>query len=311
MGSCLRKQTDEGKKHINLAKNKRYILFIMETQDLLNDLTLSLQSISVNPGDTVYVASDITNLLYIAKTECDVRIKDRDAFLHEFVNTLQEAVGLEGTLLFPVFSWDFCRGNGFDINNTMGEVGALNNWILKNRTDFIRTKHPIYSFMVWGKYAHELACLDNQDAWGEAGPFTFLRDNDGKQLFFDIEAHQGITFGHYVEQCVDVPYRHPKYFFGDYTDKNGITEKRCYSMYVRDLDVIQEISVTNDYLVSNQTASRTSWHGLDLTYCDLSKVYTLLYDDMKNNNGANSLHFENYELNWSKQKTIPFELGGL
>jgi aminoglycoside 3-N-acetyltransferase len=32
---------------------------------------------------------------------------------------------------------------------------------------------------------------------------------------------------------------------------------------------------------------------------------------MKNNNGANTLSFENYELDWSKEKTIPFELGGL
>ncbi len=283
----------------------------METKELFTKFKSSLAYIGVQPGDMVYVASDITNLLFIAKQECGVKIKDRDGFLDEFVNTLQEVVGEDGTLLFPVFSWDFCRGKGFDYYNTMGEVGALNNWILKNRKDFIRTKHPMYSFMVWGKNAHRLAAMTNQDAWGDAGPFTYLRDNDGKQLFFDIEAHQGITFGHYVEQCVDVPYRHPKYFFGDYTDKYGITEKRCYSMYVRDLDVIQEISVTNDYLIANKVASRTTFEGLDLTYCDLANTYTLLYNDMKNNKGANSLKFENYELDWNKAKTIPFELGGL
>ena len=80
--------------------------------ELLNDIKIKLNEIGVRAGDTVYVASDITGLLYLAKTECDVKIKQRDEFLNKFVNTLQEMVGPEGTLLFPVFSWDFCRGNG-------------------------------------------------------------------------------------------------------------------------------------------------------------------------------------------------------
>lgn len=280
----------------------------MDSLELLNNLKVNLKRIGVSEGDTVYVASDITNLLFIAKTEAGVRIKDRDNFLNDFVNTLQELVGPEGTLLFPVFSWDFCRGKGFDIRSTKGEVGALNNWILEKRDDFKRTKHPMYSFMVWGKDAHTFLAMNNQDAWGDAGPFTYLRDHNGKQLFFDIQAHQGITFGHYVEQCADVPYRHPKYFFGDYTDKNGVTETRCYSMYVRDLEVIQEISITNEWLIGGGVATGTDWHGLSLTYCDLAKAYPLIYNDMKNNNGANTLRFENYELDWSREKTVPYEV---
>ena len=283
----------------------------MDSLELIKNIENKIAEIGVKKGDTLYIASDITNLLYLAKAECGVRIQDRDAFLSSFVDMLQDAVGDQGTLLFPVFSWDFCRGKGFDYYKTMGEVGALNNWILKNRTDFTRTKHPMYSFMVWGQKAQTFAAMSNQDAWGDAGPFTYLRDNGGKQLFFDIEAHQGITFGHYVEQCVDVPYRHPKYFFGNYTDKNGITEKRCYSMYVRDLDVIQEISITNQWLISQGVAAGTEYLGLKLTYCDLGQAYPVIADDMKNNNGANTLYFENYQLDWSKEKTIPFELGGL
>ena len=283
----------------------------MTSLELLNSIKENIKKIGVNEGDTLYIASDITNLLYIAKSECGIRIKQRDDFLNKFVNTLQEAVGTEGTLLFPVFSWDFCRGKGFDINKTQGEVGALNNWILNNRDDFRRTKHPMYSFMVWGKLAHTFLAMNNQDAWGDAGPFTYLRDNGGKQLFFDIEAHQGITFGHYVEQCVDVPYRHPKYFFGDYTDKNGITEKRCYSMYVRDLDVIQEISITNDWLISNGVATGCDCNGISLTLCELEKAYPLIYNDMKNMSGANTLKFENYQLDWSREKTVAYEIGGL
>ena len=74
---------------------------------------------------------------------------------------------------------------------------------------------------------------------------------------------------------------------------------------------MQEISITNEWLIENGVAAGAESHGLTLTYCDLAKAYPLLYNDMKNNNGANTLSFENYELDWSKEKTIPFELGGL
>lgn len=46
-----------------------------------------------------------------------------------------------------------------------------------------------------------------------------------------------------------------------------------------------------------------------MTYVDLAKTYQLLVDDMKNNNGANSLQFENYQLDWSTEKTVPYEVG--
>ena len=48
--------------------------------ELLNDIKVKLNEIGVTSGDTVYVASDITGLLYLAKTECDVNIKKRDEF---------------------------------------------------------------------------------------------------------------------------------------------------------------------------------------------------------------------------------------
>jgi len=283
----------------------------MDSKELIDDIREKLKEIGMSKGDVVYIASDITNLLYIAKNECDILIKDRDKFLNNLVDMFKEVVGEEGTLMFPVFSWDYCRGKSFDYKTSPGEVGALNNWILKNRQDFIRTKHPMYSFMVWGKYTHKLAAMNNQDAWSDAGPFKFLIDYHAKNLFFDIEAYKGITFVHYVEQQLKVPYRHPKYFFGDYTDKNGVTEKRCYSMYVRDWEVTMLGCITNKYLIDNGLAAGTDCHGLMLTCCDLNKTYPVLVDDMKNNNGKNTLAFENYTLDWSAPQTLPYEVKGL
>lgn len=198
----------------------------------------TLCQLGVREGDILYISSDIKTFLFNLAIKKSITKKfGRDKALGEFVDLFQEVISEKGTLMFPVFSWEWCRGKRFDYKRTKGEVGTLSNWVLENRLDFVRTKHPIYSFLVWGKDAEYLKQMDNQDAWSHASPFYYLQTQGAKQLLFNIEAYQGFTFGHYLEQEVAVPYRHPKYFFGEYIDENGVKETRMYSMYVRDMEI--------------------------------------------------------------------------
>lgn len=271
-----------------------------------------LIDLGITKGDILYVSSDVKTLLYNMATEYGVTKKEeRDSALNDLIDTFQDVVGTEGTLLFPVFSWDWCRGKGFNIKSTKGEVGALQNWVLDNRDDFKRTRHPMYSFMVWGKDRDYLTSMDNQDAWGHASPFYYLQTHGAKQLLFDIESYQGLTFGHYVEQEVAVPYRHPKYFFGNYTDENGITEKRMYSMYVRDLNVESGVGIHNDWLIENHVAKRATWEGNALTVVDLRKAYPIIREDMLSNQGKNTLTFAVGTLDWNAKQTVPYEIKGI
>ncbi len=271
-----------------------------------------LTELGIKKGDILYVSSDIKTLLFNMATEYGIKSKSgRNEALHELINTFQSAVGCEGTLLFPVFSWDWCRGKGFDIKNTKSEVGTLQNWVLENRNDFTRTHHPIYSFMVWGKDADYLCSLDNQDAWSHKSPFYFLQTHEGKQLLFNIESYQGLTFGHYIEQEISVPYRHPKYFFGKYVDENGVEETRMYSMYVRDMDFESGCGIHNDWLIDNGVAKRMIWEDNAMTIVDLPKSYPLIKDDMIKNRGKNTLTFSGGELDWNAKQTLPFEVKGI
>lgn len=271
-----------------------------------------LNELGVNKGDILYVSSDIKTVLFNLAMEFNIKTKkERNTALDALVDELQDIVGVEGTLLFPVFSWDWCRGKGFDILNTKGEVGTFSNWVLENRKDFVRTKHPMYSFMVWGKDAEYLKNLDNQDAWSHSSPFYYLQTHKAKQLLFNIEAFQGLTFGHYIEQEVGVPYRHPKYFFGEYTDDNGIAERRMYSMYVRDMDLEAGCGIHNDWLIENDVACRNEWEGNLLTVVDLEKAYPLIRNDMLYNNGKNTLTFAEGGLDWNQEQTIPYEVKGI
>lgn len=276
------------------------------------ELKYKLKELGVVEGDILYIASDISVFLYQAYRDFEINgIAKTNVVLDMFIETLQCTVGKNGTIMFPVFSWEFCKGKEFDYLKTKGKVGALSNFVLESRKDFLRTAHPIYSFMVWGKYQEELVNMSNQDAWGEASPFGFMRKKKAKQLLFDIEAYQGFTFGHYVEQCLSVPYRYPKYFFGNYKDKDGIDEIRMYSMYVRELEVDCEICVTNAFLLEKNVAVQTCCYNNCLTVIDLTAAYDVVADDMKNNAGKNVLRFDHGMLDWNAKKKHEYEIGNV
>lgn len=284
----------------------------MLDREFWDSLKNVLERLGIKKGDILYISSDITTLLFEMSMDYGIRDKEsRNTMLNSLVNIFQEIVGDEGTLLFPVFSWEWCRGNGFDLLHTKGEVGTLSNWVLENRKDFARTKHPIYSFMVWGKDTDYLTAMDNQDAWSHASPFYYLHTHEAKQLLFNIEANQGLTFVHYMEQEVKVPYRHPKYFFGEYIDANGIKETRMYSMYVRDLEVESGCGVHNQFLIDQGAASQESWLENVLTVVKLAESYSIIEKDMKENNGRNTLTFKEGGLDWSKRPMVPYEVKGI
>lgn len=184
----------------------------------------------VEKGDCIYVVSD---MLELAKVYRDAGEKlDLDCL----IEMLQQLVGEEGTLLFPTFNWDFCKGVGFDYHKTPVRTGALSKAALK-RQDFTRTAHPLYSFAVWGKRQGELLQNKSLDSFGQGTIFEKLFDWDAKVLVIGLPPLQGVTYIHHVEQIVGVPYRYNKEFIGDYTDADGVCSRRTYRMYVRDLDM--------------------------------------------------------------------------
>jgi aminoglycoside 3-N-acetyltransferase len=262
-----------------------------------------LDRLGIGKGDILYVGSDIAAVVVLANRELEFKGReDRDVFLNHLVDAIKEHVGEEGTLLVPVYSWKWCKGEPFDYYKTQGEVGAYNNFVLNNRSDFKRTKHPIYSFMVWGKDAEMLCAMNNQEAWGEASPFYYLHHNGGKEFDINVSGLRSMTFKHYVEMSCRVPYRYPKYFLADYTDESGVTEERCYSMYVRDLNVSMKSSQNNAFFEEHHVGQTEGFHGYELHVIDLPKAYEALKDDILNNGAKNVYHFENYTPDFTNVK---------
>jgi len=243
-----------------------------------NYLINAFEKISIFQGDKILVSSSILNILLAKKNEGKIF----DANL--IIDLLIQRVGKSGTLMFPTYNWDFCKGNEFNYKKTLSVAGSLGNLALK-RKDFLRTKNPIYSFAVTGK-DKELVCnLNHESCFGLDSPFGYLIKNNGKNLFIDIDYKKGFTFCHVVEESVGVNYRYLKNFSGTYVNQSNQKSKVNYKMYVRDLttNVIETIinEKFDDMLIKNKAYKKTVINGISLILIDIKKAYTLLVDDLK------------------------------
>ena len=210
-----------------------------------------LQGVGVEKGDIIDVSSDMANVLLYCR-----RIGVRLVPDH-LIDSLQELVGPEGTVMIRTFTWDFCHGEPFDIRTRPSRVGALGNAAMK-RADFKRTGHPIYSWMVWGKRAGELLQMDQPNAFGPGSVFDFLDINHAKQLTLGNTSSDSTTQMHHVEAACKVPYRFDKPFTGEYTDYSGNTCLKTYSMHVRPLN----LKVTNTEVDRDERGKELEKRGI-------------------------------------------------
>ena len=280
----------------------------MTKEEYISNLTEEFNKLGVVSGDILYVASDVTHLTLDACRQCGLKSKnDIDSFYGLLIDGMQNLVGPDGTLLFPAFTWSFCKGIPYDARTTPGEVGAINNWILNNRADFKRTAHPLYSFLVWGHDADELVSMNNRTAWGADSPFAYLHNKHAKNLIIDVSLGGSFTFLHYVEETIRVPHRYFKDFHGQYTDADGRSGERTYTMYVRDLDIESKQVTPDDCLVEAQVAKKTMFGKIGIQLVDLAAAFPVIEDNLKNRNGDNWYDFFGYKLDWEAGQTHPDE----
>lgn len=237
------------------------------------------KQLGLQRGDVLLISSDVRRLVFEAMSQGDST--DLNSFLEGFM----DVVGTEGTILIPTYNWDFCKGKTFDYRTTPCKTGSLGKIALK-RADFIRTKHPIYSFAVWGKDADRLYRMENTDSFGQDSPFAYLKEKGAKNLFIDVTYQNSFTYVHYVEEWEgNVPYRYCKDFTAGYIDEQGMESVRTYSMFVRDLD--RDVQVTIDPMESvfaeDQAVKQYTINDIPFRMLDLGKAYQLIREDIVNN----------------------------
>lgn len=237
----------------------------------------------IQEGDIVYVISDIFRL---AKTA----MENHEEFdLTLFLDTITAKVGMTGTVLVPTFNWDFCKGKTFCYDKTPSMTGALGNAALRKR-DFIRTKHPIYSFCVWGADSDLLFQMDPENSFGEGTIFEYLIEESAKAFVIDLPSMKGMTVMHHVEQTVGVPYRFQKTFTAGYIDWNKEEKVKSYSMYVRDYDYDAEehLEPMNHLLECLNISETTMINDIPFRVVRLKEMAQILEYDYRLNDARNT-----------------------
>lgn len=171
---------------------------------------------------------------------------------NEILESFLKAVGTKGTLLFPLFNFDFSKSKTFSVLDTPSQMGVLTEFA-RNYKDVIRTGHPIYSFAVIGYQSKLFSEIDNKSGYGLDSPFTLLMNLNGKIGILDLPDQNSMTFYHYIEEFHKVDYRYYKDFTGEYIDKFGEKKLKTYSLYVRNIEngVLTLVDPTGDLLWGN------------------------------------------------------------
>lgn len=202
----------------------------MHNQNTVVDiLSAEWKKSGVEEGDVLLVHSSISKVMRKLKKDFGLDPRSNDV-----LTSLLQTIGPSGTLLLPLFNFDFGKTKTFDIRNTPSHMGDLTEAGRKH-PEAIRTGHPIYSFAVIGKHANKFKGLKNYSGYGANSPFSILHLLDGKIAVIGLPDQQSMTSYHFVEEMNDVDYRYHKKFEGYYTDFNGKESFQTFGLFVRNI----------------------------------------------------------------------------
>ena len=234
-------------------------------------------NLEISKGENILINSDIKKILI--KYKRNGKKFDPNKILDAAISK----IGKNGTLLLPTFNWDFCSGKDFDYLNTPSRSGSLTKVAL-SRSEFKRTKNPIYSFAVYGKEQNYLFNLAHENSFDLNSPFGFLIKNKGKNLFIDIDYKDSLTFVHVAEQKIGVNYRYIKKFSANYIDESKHKKLVDYSMYVRkeEFQGATFIDEKMDLILQEKNAIKSVIkNDILFTLIDIPVVYEIMLQDIK------------------------------
>jgi aminoglycoside N3'-acetyltransferase len=138
------------------------------------------------------------------------------------------------TVALPAFTFSFCGTGRFEIGSK-SETGLFADWLRTHFPDAIRTPHPIYSFVVRGPRAAEIAACPSSTTFGDDSPFGLFEREDARMVMLGC-GWESCTQTHRYEELARVPYRYFKTFRGQ-ADHGGGPRSVTACMFVRDLEI--------------------------------------------------------------------------
>lgn len=237
-----------------------------------------VDSLMVQERDKIWLSSNIVQFAMTFKKngmkfECEL-----------LLDAIENRVGNEGTILIPVFNWNIDENDVFNVKTTKGVTGALGN-VAINRKNYLRTRHPMHSFMVWGKDRDYLCNMTNESNFGSDSPFEYCKNENVKQIMLGTDFTHSMTFVHYVEVMCKVPYRERRSFNITYCDYRGLTQNREYVYFPKKdkYPSVEKFERIGSVLLKNGCAKKVSFLGIDSIIVNLGDSYQWIENDVMHN----------------------------
>ena len=162
-----------------------------------SDISKSLENLGLNKSDTVMIHGDAgVAAQYIWDNSNDP--------VSEFIKCLI-AYFENGTVIVPTFTYSATKGEVFKPEEAPSQVGLFSEKFRQIK-GVIRSHHPIFSVGCIGEKANYFANSRLTDCFGNQTLFDKLYNKDVKLIALGCGLER-LTFVHYIEQSLNVPYR--------------------------------------------------------------------------------------------------------
>jgi aminoglycoside 3-N-acetyltransferase len=174
-----------------------------------------LEALGISRGDVIYLGCDMSRiplpLIPAALNRSAIRARE-DRWCEFLFAHLMDALGPDGTLLVPTFSYDYAgKGEPYVHETTPSQTGPFTEYV-RQLPDAFRSLHPIHSVTGIGRHAHEI--LDNvgRAAYGAMSAFGRLARFDTSFVCLGTTIGNSLTYVHHLEQVYGSNHRYNKVF---------------------------------------------------------------------------------------------------
>ena len=177
-----------------------------------------LQKLKIKKGDTVFFHGNAMGIFQVVGSNP----QEKTEF---FWKSIIDFIGKNGTIIVPSFTYSINKKQIFDIKKSKSKIGQFSEDFRKTKIPE-RTSDPIFSVCIHGKEVKKIKKLPYNNSFGKNSIFNYLYSNNVKFICLGCGL-ESVTFIHYVEQVLNVPYRKFKTFNAKIlNEKNKVINKK-------------------------------------------------------------------------------------
>ena len=162
-----------------------------------------LKKLKIKKGDTIFFHGNSMGIFQVKGVNPQKKTE-------LFWKSVKEFIGKKGTIIVPSFTYSLGKKEVFNVKKSKSKIGQFSEDFRK-KNYLGRTCDPIFSVCVYGKDRLKIKKLPYNNSFGKNSIFDYLYSNNVKIICLGCGL-ETVTFIHYVEQILNVPYRKFKIF---------------------------------------------------------------------------------------------------